>query len=255
VSDHQGTPGQSRRTPARAWRSLIGLPASAHGPLPQLLVVMTVTTGLVDAFSYLVLGHVFVANMTGNVVFLAFAIAGAGGFSIAASLLALGAFAIGALSGGGLIARFGDHRARLLAVASTVQAVLVAAALGTSLAVSSVGDGARYGLIALLGLAMGIQNAAVRKLGVPDLTTTVLTLTITGLAADSGMAQGPGSRIGRRGLSVAAMFVGALAGALLVVHGHRSIDLVLTLVTVASVAVLASVRWRSIEAWTKPATP
>ena len=51
-----------------------------------MLVVLTVVTGLVDAFSYLVLGHVFVANMTGNVVFLAFALVGAKGFSIAGSL-------------------------------------------------------------------------------------------------------------------------------------------------------------------------
>jgi len=50
-----------------------------YGPLPPLLVAMTAVTGLVDAFSYLVLGHVFVANMTGNVVFLAFALAGARG--------------------------------------------------------------------------------------------------------------------------------------------------------------------------------
>ena len=60
------------------------------GPLPPLLVAMTVVTGLVDAFSYLVLGHVFVANMTGNVVFLGFAVAGEDGFSIPASLVALG---------------------------------------------------------------------------------------------------------------------------------------------------------------------
>src|SRR5687768_2511195 len=59
-----------------------------HGPLPLLLLALTVVTGLVDAFSYLVLGHVFVANMTGNVVFLGFALAGAKGFSISASLLA-----------------------------------------------------------------------------------------------------------------------------------------------------------------------
>ena len=50
---------------------------SRHGPLPPLLLGLTVVTGLVDAFSYLLLGHVFVANMTGNVVFLGFAIAGA----------------------------------------------------------------------------------------------------------------------------------------------------------------------------------
>ena len=63
------------------------------GPLPPLLVGLTVVTGLVDAFSYLLLGHVFVANMTGNVVFLGFAVAGASGFSIAASLVALVSFA------------------------------------------------------------------------------------------------------------------------------------------------------------------
>jgi hypothetical protein len=61
---------------------------SKHGPLPPLLIAMTLVTGLVDAFSYLALGHVFVANMTGNVVFLGFALAGAQGFSIPASLVA-----------------------------------------------------------------------------------------------------------------------------------------------------------------------
>src|ERR1700733_10866894 len=75
-----------------------------HGPLPSLLVSMTLVTGLVDAFSYLVLGHVFVANMTGNVVFLGFAVAGAPGFSIAASLAAIAAFVVGALLGGRLAA-------------------------------------------------------------------------------------------------------------------------------------------------------
>src|SRR6266487_1585290 len=81
-----------------------------HGPLPPLLVAMTLITGLVDAFSYLVLGHVFVANMTGNVVFLAFASAGASGFSILASLVALGSFVLGSLGGGLLGSRLGHHR-------------------------------------------------------------------------------------------------------------------------------------------------
>src|SRR6202020_2722243 len=76
-----------------------------HGPLPPLLVAMTLVTGLVDAFSYLVLGHVFVANMTGNVVFLGFALAGAPGFSIWASGAALVAFWTGALVGGRVASR------------------------------------------------------------------------------------------------------------------------------------------------------
>src|SRR5258706_3911427 len=68
--------------------------------LPLLLYIATATTGLIDAISYLALGHVFTANMTGNVVFLAFAVAGAPGLSIARSLTALVSFLIGALIGG-----------------------------------------------------------------------------------------------------------------------------------------------------------
>src|SRR2546428_12418657 len=92
-----------------------------HGPLPPLLVAMTLVTGLVDAFSYLVLGHVFVANMTGTIVFLAFALAGASGFSILASLEALGAFILGSFGGGFLGAGLGQHRGHLLSVAATIQ--------------------------------------------------------------------------------------------------------------------------------------
>jgi len=72
------------------------------GPLPPLLLVLTMITGLVDAVSYLELGHVFVANMTGNIVFLGFAAAGAPGLSVPASLAAIGAFLAGALAGGRL---------------------------------------------------------------------------------------------------------------------------------------------------------
>jgi uncharacterized membrane protein YoaK (UPF0700 family) len=61
--------------------------------LPPLLIVLTILTGVVDALAYLRLGHVFVANMTRNVVFLGFAAAGAGGLSVPGSLLAL-AFAL-----------------------------------------------------------------------------------------------------------------------------------------------------------------
>jgi uncharacterized membrane protein YoaK (UPF0700 family) len=59
-----------------------------HGPLPALLLLLTVATGVVDAVSLLALGRVFIANMTGNVVFIGFALAGAPGFSLIASLLA-----------------------------------------------------------------------------------------------------------------------------------------------------------------------
>jgi uncharacterized membrane protein YoaK (UPF0700 family) len=102
--------------------------------------------------------------------------------------------------------------------------------------------GLRYALIVSLSLAMGAQNATARKLAVPDLTTTVLTLTITGIAADSPMAGATGAHAARRLISVAAMFLGALAGALLVLRVHIVYPLVIALVILAAVTVFA-VTW------------
>lgn len=75
-----------------------------------------------------------------------------------------------------------------------------------------------YTLIAVTAFAMGLRNATVRRLGVPDLTTTVLTMTLTGLAADSRAAGGTGRHSPRRSASVAAMALGALLGAWLFLH-------------------------------------
>ena len=213
---------------------------SKDGLLPPLLVALTVVTGLVDAFSYLVLGHVFVANQTGNVVFLAFALAGVGGFSVAASLTAIGCFAAGALAGGRLGRSLADRRELLLGATAVIQAVIVAEAVTmAALAASPMQTGLRYALIAVLAAAMGVQNATARKLAVPDLTTTVLTLTITGIAADGPPGAGTGAHAARRLISVVAMFVGALAGAVLVLHVRIVYPLVIALVLLAAVAVTA----------------
>jgi hypothetical protein len=75
-----------------------------------------------------------------------------------------------------------------------------------------------YAIIAITGVAMGLRNAIVRKLAVPDMTTTVLTLTITGLAADSGLAGGENPRWQRRGGAILAMTFGAFAGARMLAH-------------------------------------
>ena len=224
-----------------------------HGPLPPLLIGMTLVTGLVDAFSYLVLGHVFVANMTGNVVFLGFALAGAPGFSITASLVAMAAFAFGAALGGRLSARYRDHRARLHSSAAAVQAVFLVVALVLAVVGGSpVPGGYRYALIALLGLSMGIQNAAARALAVPDLTTTVLTLTITGIAADSALGGGKGSKAGRRLVPVATMLVGGLIGAVLVLHAQPYDSLVIALVVTVAGAAASYQLGRSDPEWVRP---
>ena len=148
---------------------------------PSLLLVLTIVTGVVDAVSYIALGHVFVANMTGNVVFLGFALAGASGLSAPASLAALAAFLLGALAGGRIVVLHREHRGRHLRSASAIGAALVLlAAVLAAIIGQPVSAGARYALIVPLAIAMGIQNATARRLAVSDLTTTVLTLTLTG---------------------------------------------------------------------------
>jgi uncharacterized membrane protein YoaK (UPF0700 family) len=190
-----------------------------HGPLASLMLALTFVAGVVDAASYLKLGHVFVANMTGNVVFLGFALAGAGGLSVATSLVAIASFLLGALGGGWLGARKAEHRGRLLRASSAAQAGFILIALLGAVSVSEPLDSAvRYALVVPLALAMGVHNAAAQRLAIPELTTTVLTKTLTGIASEAGLVGGPGSQFGRRSVSVAAMLLGALAGALLVLH-------------------------------------
>jgi uncharacterized membrane protein YoaK (UPF0700 family) len=234
-----------------AWRTIVPAADDPNGPLAPMLLALTVVTGLVDAFSYLMLGHVFVANMTGNVVFLGLALAGVTGFSIAAVLAALAAFSLGAVAGGRLSTRWGGHRGRLVAVVAATEAVLVAASVGVTATVSDPGSGvARYVLIVLLGLALGTQNAAGRKLGVPDLTTTVLTRTITGIFADGQLAGGAASRIGRRALATLAVFLGALAGARLVISGNAPVAIIAAAVVLVAVVVAAAVKSRTDRPWT-----
>ena len=212
------------------------------GSLLPLLVVLTVVTGLVDAVSYLKLGHVFVANMTGNIVFLGFAVAGAEGFSVSASLVAIAAFMAGALAGGRLGSSLADHRTRFFSIAVLVQLGLVGIALAVSIVVSDA-NFAQYGLIVVLALAMGLQNAAARFLAVPDLTTTVLTLTLTGLAADSTWAGGRNPRAGRRLLATGAMLSGAAVGAFLVLQVGLVAVLALTLALLGANAIVAYRSW------------
>ncbi|MET7520426.1 YoaK family protein [Streptomyces sp. NPDC005480] len=224
-----------------------------HGPLPPLLLTLTLVTGLVDAVSYLALGHVFVANMTGNVVFLGFALVGAANLSALASVVALAAFLVGALTGGRLGTRFATHRGKLLKTATAVQSVLVAVTVAAAAVTDGrVTTGVQYTLIVFLGLGMGLQNAVARRLGVPDLTTTVLTLTLTGLAADSTSAGGAAARPGRRILSVLAMFLGAFAGAQLVLHGHLVLTLSLALLLLAVTSVATHRLSSGDPAWTRP---
>jgi uncharacterized membrane protein YoaK (UPF0700 family) len=189
---------------------------SVRHPLTRALLALTFTTGLVDAVSYLALGRVFAANMTGNIVLLGFGIAGSGGLPVVAPVISLASFLLGAGVGGVLVRRMGDCHPSLVARALGIEASLIAVAAVVAAATSvRPGNASAYLLIAVMAFALGVRNAAVRRIGVPDLTTTVLTMTLTGLAADSSLSGGSGQGSVRRLAAVLAMLAGALCGALL----------------------------------------
>ena len=254
-----------RALPRELWRTPTG---AGWGPLPELLLALTLVTGLVDAVSILALGRVFVANMTGNVVFVGFALAGAPGFSLVASLFALGGFLVGAYLGGRMTARVGHDHALHLRAATVSELTLLAVAL--IVAVSAGGAAAYQGtlhlatgtatfgpavidaLAAVLAVAMGIQNAVARALAVPDLTTTVLTMTLTGIGHDSRSGRRGHVTLGRRVLVVATMLAGGVGGAALVLNIGTVAPLAAATAVLAVVAGCSAAAVRHDGEWRKP---
>ena len=182
------------------------------------LFALAAVTGIVDAVCYLALGHVFTANMTGNIVLLGFAVARVESLSVGRSLTALGAFLLGAVLGVRLArvmnpathhwpaAAFGSEGALLFVSAAVAGSVSAAAAAPSTVA---------YLVIILTGLAMGMRNATIRRLGEREVNTTVLTMTLIGIASDSVFAGGSNQGVLRRVGFVISVLVGAAAGALL----------------------------------------
>jgi uncharacterized membrane protein YoaK (UPF0700 family) len=217
--------------------------ASLRNPLTLALLALTFSTGTVDAVSYLGLGRVFTANTTGNVVLLGFGIAGARGLPIIAPIVSMAAFIVGSGVGGALARRLADRHSNHVAYALRLETALLVRA--TILAGAAHPHAATFSgdlTIAFIAGAMGIRSAAVRRLAVPDLTTTVLTMTLTGLAADSRIAGGSGKGTLRRTSAIVAMLVGAIAGALLLRTG-----LTLRLGFAAAIALATCVAYVSVQ--------
>jgi uncharacterized membrane protein YoaK (UPF0700 family) len=187
------------------------------GAPPSILLSMTAVTGIVDAVSFQALGHVFTANMTGNVVLLGFALGGAAGLSVSGSLLAQICFAVGAVVGGLMTRKMiPQDSGATMARALVIETIFFFAAAGISIGFTAPYEGHKLKIslvFALTAIAMGLRNSVVRKLAIPVLTTTVLTLTITGFAADSTLAGGYNPRWQRRGAAILAIIAGAAASA------------------------------------------
>src|ERR1700754_2559726 len=180
------------------------------------LLLLTFATGIVDAISVLVLGHVFVANMTGNIIFLGFWFAPHSVVDMTAALVAFVSFVTGAMLGGRLSRHLDADVRRWLTVALGIEVVLlVTLALLTGAGVLDYHDNTKLILIAGLAVTFGSQAATARQFGVQELSTTVLTTTIVGIGSDSRIAGGTGRREKLRFSAVLTMCAGALVGATL----------------------------------------
>ncbi len=204
----------------------------------HLLMVLTFVTGIVDAVGFLALDRVFVGNMTGNIVILGMAVAGGDGLPVVGPMIALLTFALGAYLAGLLLRRRRKEWGGAVTALLTVGAVTLAA-LGAAFLVAGWAQSPALELVtsSLTAAAMGVQAAVARSLAVPDMTTVVVTSTLTSLASESLVDQGARGLWNRRFASIAAIFSGALLGALLLVLGPAVPLLLAALLTAVVVVV------------------
>lgn len=209
-----------------------------------LLIGLTFVAGIVDAVSYLGLGQIFTANMTGNIVFLAIAVGTASSLTALRSVDALIGFCLGAMLAGRVFGRASEPGVwgpRVTAVLAGEIALMGAFAAGW------VGTGGRpggdflYALVALSSLGMGMQNAAARHMSVPGLTTTVVTTALTGIMAEFAALGISGPTHRRAIVAVVALFSGAAVGAALVLLA-RPWPPVLTVASLTVIVAIAFVK-------------
>jgi len=205
------------------------------------LLMLTFATGLVDAVSVLFLGHVFVANMTGNVIFLGFWFVPHSGVDMAAAVVAFVSFLVGTIIGGRFARHLDDDVRRWLTAAmSTEVALLAVLALLAGTGVLDYHGNGRLVLIAGLAVTFGAQAATARQFGIQELSTTVLTSTIVGLGVDSRLAGGSGEREILRYRTVLTMLAGAAVGATLTRFAVAPVIALASCVVAASLAVFRS---------------
>src|SRR3989440_8533341 len=188
------------------WR--ITVPRVSH---ISALYLITGVCGFVDAACFLSMGGVFAEIMTGNLLFLCFAIGtGQPILGVTKYLLVIAAFLLGALAGGRLLR--GPLAEQRIGFAVEWAFLVIALALTAILQPREAGL-ERDVVTSLLAFAMGMQNALVRRHGVPDLATNVMTLTATALVSDSAVAGGHNKNWRRRSVSIAIFLVSGTAGA------------------------------------------
>jgi uncharacterized membrane protein YoaK (UPF0700 family) len=178
------------------------------------LLLLTFATGLADSISILVLGHVFVANMTGNVIFLGFWLAPTTTVDLTAVAVALPTFVCTTIVSGRLFRHLGVRTRTWITTVLTTEIVLLAAlAILAGAGVLRYQGDTKLVMIGILAVTFGLQHSSARQFGIQELSTTVLTSTIVSLGLDSRLAGGTGERHRLRIGVVATMCAGALFGA------------------------------------------
>ncbi|MBT2575223.1 DUF1275 domain-containing protein [Bacillus sp. ISL-51] len=147
------------------------------------LLLLCMTAGIVDVIGYLSLGHVFTANMTGNIVLLGLAIGNSLQLTVLKSLASLIGFILGVIAAAALV----GNKQKAFWPPAVTAALAIEGAVLLLFALFSyffAGDVSVYVLIVLLSFAMGMQTTAARKLGVAGISTTVLTGTLANFFED-----------------------------------------------------------------------
>ena len=203
-----------------------------------LMLVLTFSTGVIDAVGYLGLDRVFTGNMTGNVVILGMALLGADELPVLGPSIALAGFMLGAAIAGRILKPVAAGWSRRTTGLLTTVGVTMTAVAGVLFAhTPRAEDPITITITGVLAAAMGIQAATARHLAVKDVTTVVVTSTLTGLAADSRLGGGTGAHAGRRLAAVVLILAGAAAGAGLL-HFHLGFGILLTSLLTFVVAVI-----------------
>lgn len=210
-----------------------------------LMLLLTFVTGVVDVVGYLGLDHIFTGNMTGNVVILAMGVAGSRTLPVVGPLVATVCFLVGAAAAGAALRRStaGWNR-RVTALLSTGLLVLLTA--GTILVLEPHAGGGAVGvaLASAIALHMGSQALVARHLAVKDMTTVVITSTMTSLAGESLFGKDGPRVLNRRTAAVGMMFLGAALGAVLLLFVHISVPVFTGAALTALVVLIGARRWR-----------
>lgn len=185
---------------------------------PGLYIVAGVC-GMIDVTCIKALGGVFAEMMTGNLLLMAVDVGSGGTFERSSRYLwPLGAFALGAILGGRLLLLPAEREVRRAAFLMVWSTIIIAAAICGVYEPNGI-ETLGHAITALLALGMGLQTAILRRHGVQDLATNVMTLTLTALLSESRLGEGSRPNVLRRALSIACFFAGAVVAAALVHHG------------------------------------